>query len=76
MKRALKKRFVQFAAALLSCALLVVAPMGETRAASVTVDPTIRVGLFYGSTALAGANLLNDVGSGYKPQFSAAGADQ
>lgn len=66
MKRALKKRFVQFAAALLSCALLVAAPTGETRAASVTVDPTIRVGLFYGSTALPGANLLNDVGSGYR----------
>lgn len=66
MKGTLKKRFVQFAAALLSCALLVAAPTGETRAASVTVDPTIRVGLFYGSTALAGANLLNDVGSGYR----------
>lgn len=66
MKRALKKRFVQFAAALLSCALLVAAPTGETRAASVTVDPTIRVGLFYGSTALPGANLLNDVGGGYR----------
>lgn len=66
MKRSLKKRFVQFAAAALSCALLVAAPVGGTRAASVTVDPTIRVGLFYGSTALPGANLLNDVGSGYR----------
>ena len=36
-----------------------------TRAA-VEVDPTIKVGLFYGSNALPGANLLNDVGSGYR----------
>ncbi|MGN8895782.1 SpoIID/LytB domain-containing protein [Flavonifractor sp. HCP28S3_F3] len=66
MKRSLKKRFVQFAAAALSCALLVALPVGRTQAASVAVDPTIRVGLFYGSTALPGANLLNDVGSGYR----------
>ena len=66
MKRSLKKRFVQFAAAALSCALLVALPVGRTQAASVTVDPTIRVGLFYGSTALPGANLLIDVGSGYR----------
>ena len=66
MKRPLKKRFVQFAAVALSCAVLVAAPIGRTQAASVTVDPTIRVGLFYGSTALPGANLLNDVGSGYR----------
>lgn len=66
MKRSQKKRFVQFAAAVLSCALLVALPVGRTQAASVAVDPTIRVGLFYGSTALPGANLLNDVGSGYR----------
>lgn len=66
MKRSLKKRFVQFAAAALSCALLVALPVGRTQAASVAVDPTIRVGLFYGSTTLPGANLLNDVGSGYR----------
>ena len=34
--------------------------------ATVEVDPTIKVGLFYGSNALPGANLLNDVGSGYR----------
>ena len=66
MKRTLKKRFVQFAAGLLSCALLMMVPVAKTQAASVTVDPVIRVGLFYGSTALPGANLLNDVGSGYR----------
>ena len=66
MKRTLKKRFVQFAAGLLSCALLMMVPVAKTQAASVTVDPVIRVGLFYGSIALPGANLLNDVGSGYR----------
>lgn len=66
MKRFIKKRFVQFAAIALSCALLIAAPGGSTQAASVTVDPVIRVGLFYSGTALPGANLLNDVGSGYR----------
>lgn len=66
MKRSLKKRFVQFAAIALSCALLAGAPGGSTQAASVAVNPIIRVGLFYSGTALPGANLLNDVGSGYR----------
>lgn len=66
MKRSLKKRFVQFAAAVLSCTLLVSLPGTVTNAASVTIDPTIRVGLFFGTSALPGANLLNDVGSGYR----------
>lgn len=66
MRQSLRKRFVQFAAAALSCAMLIALPNGGTEAASVTVDPTIRVGLFYDSTALPGANLLNDVGSGYR----------
>lgn len=66
MKRSPKKRFVQFAAAVLSCALLTGLPGTKTSAASVTIDPTIRVGLFFGSSALPGANLLNDVGSGYQ----------
>ena len=29
-------------------------------------NPTVRVGLFYGSSALASANLLNSTGSGYR----------
>ena len=66
MRRSVKKRFVQFAAAALSFALLVGVPGEKTSAASVTIDPTIRVGLFFGSSALPGANLLNDVGSGYR----------
>ena len=66
MKRSLKKRFVQFAAAVLSCTLLVSLPGTVTNAPSVTIDTTIPVGLFFGTSALPGANLLNDVGSGYR----------
>ncbi|WP_242956772.1 SpoIID/LytB domain-containing protein [Flavonifractor sp. An82] len=58
------KKFVQIAALALAVAL----PLGNlpASAASVEVDPTMKVGLFYGSSALAGANLLNEVGSGYR----------
>lgn len=58
------KKFVQIAA----LALAIAVPLGglPASAASVQVDPTIKVGLFYGSSALPGANLLNDVGSGYR----------
>ena len=67
MIRSVRKRIVQFAAAALALALMAGAPAGGSAAASpVTVDPVIRVGLFYGSSALDGANLLNDVGSGYR----------
>ena len=67
MIQATRKRIVQFAAAALALALLAGAPAGESSAAeAVTADPVIRVGLFYGSSALDGANLLNDVGSGYR----------
>ena len=67
MIRSVRKRIVQFAAAALALALMAGAPAGGSAAASpVTADPVIRVGLFYGSSALDGANLLNDVGSGYR----------
>ncbi len=58
------KKFVQIAALALAVAL----PLTALPAASaaVEVDPTIKVGLFYGSSALPGANLLNDAGSGYR----------
>ena len=60
----MSKKFVQIAALALAVAL----PLGNlpASAASVEVDPTMKVGLFYGSSALAGANLLNEVGSGYR----------
>lgn len=58
------KKIVQVAALTLAIAV----PMSAVpaSAASVQVDPTMKVGLFYGSSALPGANLLNDVGSGYR----------
>ena len=64
MNRKIVKKFVQTVALGLAIAI----PLGTVPAgaASVTVNPTIKVGLFYGSTALPGANLLNDVGNGYR----------
>ena len=58
------KKFVQIAALALAIAL----PLSQApaSAATVAVAPTVKVGLFYGSNALPGANLLNDVGSGYR----------
>ena len=58
------KKIVQVAA----LALAIAVPMSAVpaSAASVQVDPTMKVGLFYGSSALPGANLLNEVGSGYR----------
>ena len=64
MKQGKCLKFIQLAAAL----LMVSQWMGAApaQAASVQVNPTIRVGLFYGGSALPGANLLNEVGSGYR----------
>ena len=64
MRMGKMKKFVQIAALALAIAL----PLSQApaSAASVAVDPTVKVGLFYGSNALPGANLLNDVGSGYR----------
>ena len=64
MKTGKMKKIVQIAA----LALAIVLPLSQSpaSAASVAVDPTIKVGIFYGSNALPGANLLNDVGSGYR----------
>ena len=66
MIRAARKRIVQVVGATLALALLVHGPVVGSAAGTVEEDPVIRVGLFYGSTALDGANLLNDVGSGYR----------
>ncbi|WP_297209580.1 SpoIID/LytB domain-containing protein [uncultured Flavonifractor sp.] len=57
---------MQFAAAALVCVLLAAVPGAGTQAAAVDANPTVYVGLFYGSSALPGANLLNSVGSGYQ----------
>ena len=58
-----RRKFVQTAVCAL--AILTLSLPVHTRAA-VEVDPTIKVGIFYGSNALPGANLLNDTGSGYR----------
>lgn len=59
-----KRRIVQVASIFLLAALLM--PALPARAVSVEVNPTIRVGLFFGSSVLPGANLLNDEGTGYR----------
>lgn len=60
----MKKRFMQFAGLVLAAALLV--PAGPARAAAVSVNPTVRVGLAFGGNALPGANLQNEEGAGYR----------
>lgn len=50
----------------LLCSVLAAIFPSQSASAAVAVDPTIRVGLFYGTDALPGANLLNSVGSGYR----------
>ena len=64
MKAKKRNKFLQFAIFLL--AVLFVGSSVPARAATVEANPTVRIGLFYGSSALAGANLANDVGSGYR----------
>lgn len=59
-----RNKIVHFVSALLALALLF--PAIPAQAAGVQVNPTIRVGLYWGSSALPGANLLNQVGSGYR----------
>ena len=60
-----KKMMVRAAALALALALAVPALPGA-EAARFEADPVVRVGLFYGGSALDGANLLNKVGSGYR----------
>ena len=63
MRRKGQRKIVKFAALFLAAALLGAAP---AQASGVQVNPTIRVGIFFGGNALPGANLLNHVGSGYR----------
>ena len=53
-------------AAALALVLLAGTLPGSARAASAEANPTLRVGLYYGSSALSGANLANEVGEGYR----------
>lgn len=59
----MRKKIRQIAA----CALLLLAlaPAGA-QATAVPDNPTVRIGLYYGSGALPSANLENSVGSGYR----------
>ena len=57
------KKIIQFAAILFAA---VICLSGVVSAAGAAEQDVIRVGLFYGSSALPGANLLNDVGTGYR----------
>lgn len=41
-------------------------PAGTAGAAVTEANPTVRIGLFYGTSALAGGNLLNSTGTGYR----------
>ncbi|MCC2256917.1 SpoIID/LytB domain-containing protein [Intestinimonas aquisgranensis] len=57
------KSLIRFAAVFLAAALCIGC---VTFAAGSETKETLRVGLFYGSTALPGANLENSVGNGYR----------
>ena len=65
----MKRKFVQIAALCLSAALLLLSGGGKAAASplpSTSTDRIIRVGLHYGTGAMEGLNLLNDVGSGFR----------
>lgn len=46
--------------------LLILLPWISTSAVGTPMNTNIRIGLAYGSGALPGANLMNDIGSGYR----------
>ncbi len=64
----MKRKFVQIAALCLSAALLLLSGGGKATASPLpsSNDKIIRVGLHYGTGAMEGLNLLNDVGSGFR----------
>lgn len=64
LEHIMKKKLVKFAGFLLAAALLLPGHFG--RAAGMSGEKQIRIGLTYGSNAAAGANLLNEVGTGYR----------
>lgn len=68
MENGMKKKFVQIAAVcLLSALILALAPATAPSArAAAQEGQIIRVGLYYGSSALPGANLANEVGAGFR----------
>lgn len=56
-------KFIRFVTVFLATAIYL---CGVVSAVDIEKNPTIRVGLFYGSTVLPGANLENNAGSGYR----------
>ena len=70
MENLMKRKFVQIAA--LCLALVLLTPCGTASAAQPAEQSSglenriIRVGLYYASDVMDGANLLNSVGSGYR----------
>ncbi len=67
----MQKKWLRFSAMMLVVALCF--GMVPAQGAEYTINPTIRVGLKYGSDALAGANLMNMTGSGYRFGYYDAG---
>ena len=66
MRQKRQHKMMQFIVSLVLMALFL--PAAPAQATQVQVNPAIRVGLYFGSNALPGANLLNQVGSGYRAQ--------
>ena len=64
LERNMKKRLVTLIALCLATVFALPAP--SARAATLPENQNIRIGLYYGSNALPGANLLNSTGSGYR----------
>lgn len=66
----MKKKFVQFFAFLLALAVFpVTSAFALPDVTGVVDDASVRIGLYYGSSALPGANLQNYSGSGYRFGF-------
>ena len=68
MENSMRKKFVQIAAVcLLAGVALALGPgASPTADAASQGEETIRVGLYYGSSAMDGANLANEVGEGFR----------
>ena len=66
MEYSMKKKFVQLAACGLAAALALSLTAALPRASAADDGQMIRVGLYYSSDALDGANLANETGSGFR----------
>lgn len=62
----MRRKIMQFAAILLIC--LIITPAGALAAGSSGTE-MVRVGLFFGNTALVGSNLQNNTGYGAGYRF-------